>query len=97
MKQQQTAMLRIVMYVPNQDELAECYEGGVEVRESNRRSSRKHRLYKSRYWQVVNITIAPATVLYANSNDLCTNMRFAFACISNDARKSFHFFGVFVD
>lgn len=79
-------MLRIVTYVPNQDERAECYEGGVEVREGNRWSSRKHRLYKSRYWQVVSITIAPATVLYANSNDLCTNMRFAFARISDVAR-----------
>jgi len=74
---------RVVTYVPNQDERAECYVGGTEVREGNRWSCRKHRLYKSRYWQVVSITIAVATVLYENSNDLCTDMRFVFACISN--------------
>lgn len=73
--------------MPNQDERAECYVGGVEDREGNRWSCRKHRLYKSRYWQVVSITIAPATVLYENSNDLCTDMRFAFAYISNVAHK----------
>lgn len=77
----------IVRYVPNQDERAECYVGGVEDREGNRWSCRKHRLYKSRYWQVVSITIAPATVLYENSNDLCTDIRFAFACISNVSYK----------
>jgi len=77
----------IVTYVPNQDERAECYVGGVEVREGNRWSCRKHRLYKSRYWQVVSITIAPATVLYENSNDLYTDTRFAFACISNVAHR----------
>jgi len=79
--------LGIVTYVPNQDERAECYVGGVEVREGNRWSCRKHRLYKSRYWQVVSITIAPATVLYENSNDLYTDTRFAFACISNVAHR----------
>lgn len=83
MKNSKTAASGIVTYVPKQDERAECYEGGVEVREGNRWSSRKHRLYKSRYCQAVSITIAPATVLYANSNDLCTDMRFAFARISN--------------
>lgn len=94
-------MSGIVTYVPNQYEWAECYEGGVEVREGNRWSSRKHRLYKSRYWQVVSITIAPATALYANSNDLCTDMRLMFARISNVARlklaKVFIFFGVSPD
>lgn len=34
---------------------------------------------------MVSITIAPATVLYVNLNDLCTDMRFALARISNVA------------
>lgn len=86
--------------MPNQDERAECYVGGVEDREGNRWSCRKHRLYKSRYWQVVSITIAAATVLYENSNDLCTDMHFVFACISNvirrKKRKGFRWFSSIV-
>jgi hypothetical protein len=78
-EEQYTAASGFVTHVPKQDERAECCEGGVEVREGNRWSSRKHRLYKSRYCQAVSITIAPAIVLYANSNDLCTHMRFAHA------------------